>query len=63
MPVAVAFGVRPFNPLGRSPVTAITLDGTVVSVDGRPAMVLPKTPSRFAVGSAGHDAVVPDRER
>ena len=59
VPVAVALAVRPFNPLGRSPVTAITLDGTLVSVDGRPAMILPKQPSRVAVGSAAVDAVVP----
>jgi hypothetical protein len=59
VPVAVALAVRPFNPVGRSPVTAVTLDGTLVSVDGRPAMILPKQPSRVAVGSAAVDAVVP----
>jgi hypothetical protein len=59
VPVAVAFAVRPFNPLGRSPVTAITLDATTVSIDGRPAVILPKQPSRVAVGSAAIDAIVP----
>lgn len=59
VPVAVALAVRPFNPLGRSPVTAIALDGTLVSVDGRPAMILPKQPSRVAVGSVAVDAIVP----
>jgi hypothetical protein len=59
VPVAVAFAIRPFGPLGRVPVTAITLDGSVVSVDGRPALVLPKAPSRVAVGSAAVDSVVP----
>ena len=59
VPVAVAVAVRPFNPLGRSAVSAITLDDTVVSIDGRPAVILPKQPSRFAVGSADVDAVVP----
>jgi hypothetical protein len=59
VPVAVAFAVRPFGPLGRSAVTSITLDGLVVSVDGRPALVLPKAPSRVATGSAALDAVVP----
>jgi len=59
VPVAVAFALRPFNPLGRSPITSITLDGTTVSVDGRPALHLPKQPSRVAVGSAAADSVVP----
>ncbi len=59
VPVAVAFAIRPFNALGRASVSAITLDGLVVSVDGRPAVVLPKAPSRVAVGTAGADAVVP----
>jgi hypothetical protein len=59
IPVAVAFAVRPFNPLGRSLVSSIALDGTTVSVDGRPAVVLPKAPSRVATGSAALDAVVP----
>ena len=59
VPVAVALAVRPFDPLGRTAVSSITLDGLVVSVDGRPAMVLPKAPSRVAVGDASRDAVVP----
>jgi hypothetical protein len=59
VPVALAVAVRPFNPLGRAPVSAITLDGTTVSIDGRPAVILPKQPSRVAVGSAAVDAVVP----
>ncbi|HEY6534033.1 MAG TPA: hypothetical protein VIY72_17115 [Acidimicrobiales bacterium] len=59
VPVAVAFAVRPFHPLGRALVSSITFDGTTVSVDGRPAMILPKPPSRTAVGSAALDAVVP----
>jgi hypothetical protein len=59
VPVAVALAVRPFDPLGRAPVSSITLSGLVVSIDGRPAMVLPKQPSRFAVGDASRDAVVP----
>jgi hypothetical protein len=59
VPVAVAVAIRPFNPLGPAAVSAITLDGTVVSVDGRPAIVLPKPPSRVAVGSGALDSVVP----
>jgi len=59
VPVAVALAVRPFNVLGRAPITAIAIDGTVVSVDGRPALLLPKAPSRYAVGDAGRDSVVP----
>ena len=59
VPVAVALAVRPFNPLGRSPITAITLDELVLAVDGYPAIVLPKAPSRSAVGSAAVDAVTP----
>ncbi len=52
VPVAVALAVRPSNPLGRAPVATIGLDGRVVLVDGRPALFLPKDPSRVAVGSA-----------
>jgi hypothetical protein len=59
VPVAIAFAIRPFNPVGRAAVTAITLDGTVVSVEGRPALVLPKLPSRYATGSSGRDSVGP----
>lgn len=59
VPVAVAFAIRPFNPLGRALVSAITFDGTTVSVDGRPAMALSKPPSRVATGSASLDSVVP----
>ncbi len=46
VPVAVALALRPFNVLGRSAVGGITMEDLVVSVDGRPAMILPKRPSR-----------------
>ncbi len=52
VPVAVAFAIRPFGPVGRTSVGSIDLDGTVVTVDGHPAVHLAKEPSRVAVGSA-----------
>jgi hypothetical protein len=57
VPVALALSVRPWNPLGASPVHAIDLDGTTVVVDGRVAVVLPKVPSRMAIGDRSVDTV------
>ncbi|CAM8647028.1 hypothetical protein MCETE7_01651 [Acidimicrobiia bacterium] len=51
VPVALALAVRPFGPTGIVPISTIDLDGTSVIVDGRVAMILPKLPSRHAIGS------------
>jgi hypothetical protein len=56
IPVAVALAVRPYNPEGLAVVERIAVhDGRVVTVDGRPALLLPRPPaglamSRFATG-------------
>ncbi|MBU6328502.1 MAG: hypothetical protein KGR18_00945 [Acidobacteria bacterium] len=52
VPVAVAFAIRPFGPLGRVSVGRIDLHDTVVEVDGAPILHLSRQPSRLAVGSA-----------
>jgi hypothetical protein len=52
LPVAVALGVRPYNPEGLAAVERIGLDDdTTVTVDGRVAMLLPKPASRFAAST------------
>ena len=57
MPVAVALAVRPYTPEGLTIVERIDLAGTAVSVDGRPALVLPKAPRRVAASTlAGGDS-------
>jgi hypothetical protein len=57
MPVAAALAVRPYTPEGLTIVERIDLEGTTVSVDGRPALVLPKAPGRVAGSTlAGGDS-------
>ncbi len=53
-PVAVAFAVRPYNPEGLAVVERIGLHDRTVTVDGRPALLLPRAPQRVA-GSTFHD--------
>ena len=48
VPVAVAFAVRPYNPVGLAPVGQIVQEGTTVLVDGRPALLLPRPPAGVA---------------
>ncbi|MEA3077108.1 MAG: hypothetical protein QOF60_2016 [Actinomycetota bacterium] len=51
-PFAVALAVRPYNPEGLSAVERIGLrDDTTVTVDGRPALLLPKRPQRMAAST------------
>jgi hypothetical protein len=45
VPVAIAFALRPYNPDGLVSVGQIELDGLTVLVDGRPALLLPRTPA------------------
>jgi hypothetical protein len=52
LPVALALAVRPYNHQGVSRVGSIDLfDGTTVTVDDRPALLLPKAPARFAAST------------
>jgi hypothetical protein len=57
VPVAVAFAVRPYNPEGlasvgnidlEDPGTGVSPTGTVVLVDGRPGVLLPRPPAGVA---------------
>ncbi|MBW3556310.1 MAG: hypothetical protein KY454_05135 [Actinobacteria bacterium] len=53
-PFAVALAVRPYNPEGLAVVERIALHGRTVTVDGRPALFLPKAPPATAA-STFHD--------
>src|SRR5437588_8474880 len=53
-PFVAAFGVRPYNPEGLAVIERIDLHDQTVTVDGRPALVLPRAPAR-AAGSTFHD--------
>jgi hypothetical protein len=55
VPVALALAVRPYHPLGRTAVTAIAVDGPVVHVDGRPAVLLPRAPAEIRTGDGSGD--------
>src|SRR6266550_439999 len=48
LPVAVALAVRPYNPEGLAVVARIALHDRTVTVDGRPALLFPRPPSRVA---------------
>ncbi len=54
VPVALALAVRPYTPEGLSVIERIDLRGSIVAVDGRVALMLPKPPMRVA-GSTFHD--------
>ena len=51
VPFAVVVAVRPFGPLGHLPINEIVLDANVVTVDGRPSIVLAKPPGRVAMAN------------
>src|SRR5206468_2189465 len=53
-PFVAALAVRPYNPEGLAVVERIELHDRTVTVDGRPALLLPKRPSRMA-GSTFYD--------
>jgi hypothetical protein len=55
VPVAVALAVRPYHPLGLTEVRAIVLDGDVVWVDERPALILPRPPAEARFGDHAGD--------
>jgi hypothetical protein len=48
VPFAVALAIRPYNPEGLAVVERIRLNGSTVTVDGRPALLFPKPPNRMA---------------
>ena len=54
LPFVVAFAVRPYNPEGLAVVERVQLHDSVVTVDGRPAVHLPKAPAAMAA-STFHD--------
>jgi hypothetical protein len=54
VPFAVALAVRPYNPEGLAVVERIGLVDRTVTVDGRPALLLPRRPQRMAA-STFHD--------
>lgn len=51
VPFAVALAVRPYNPEGLAIVERIRLVDHAVTVDGRPALLFPKPPSRMAAST------------
>ncbi|MDQ3107301.1 MAG: hypothetical protein M3Q68_05785, partial [Actinomycetota bacterium] len=53
-PFAVALAVRPYNPEGLAVIERIGLVDQTVTVDGRPALFLPRRPQRLAA-STFHD--------
>ena len=54
VPVALAFGVRPYDVEGLSVIERIDLHGDTVTVDGRVAVLLPRPPNQVAA-STFHD--------
>jgi hypothetical protein len=57
VPFALALAVVPANPVGEVAVTSIALDGTTLMVNGDPAVIMAKAPSR-AAATAGDVAGV-----
>ena len=56
-PFAVALALRPYNPEGLAVVERVALHDRTVVVDGRPALLLPRAPSRVAASTfAGGDS-------
>lgn len=53
LPFAVALAVRPYGLDGDGRVDALQLEGTTVRVDGEVALVLPRSPGRIALSTAG----------
>src|SRR5438445_7793896 len=51
VPVVVALAVRPYNPEGLAVVERIGLHQRTVTVDGRPALLLPRPPARTAAST------------
>lgn len=52
IPFAVALAVRPHGQSDVGRIESIELDGTVLRIDGHRALVLPKSPGRFALSDA-----------
>ncbi len=56
VPVALAFVVRPLTLSGPGAVSAVEVDGSIVRIDGRVAMVVSRPVSRVAHGALGEPA-------
>lgn len=56
-PIAVALSIRPYNPEGLAVVERIGLHGSTVTVDGRPALLLPRRPSAAVASTFGEGDV------
>lgn len=51
-PFAVAFSIRPYDPMGATSVRSVAVQGNQVLVDGRTALVLSGPPGRVAASTA-----------
>lgn len=60
VPCGAAFAVRPFGVIDDVPVHRITLEGGLVSADGRPVLVMPRSPSG-ALAATGAEGDLVDR--
>jgi hypothetical protein len=58
VPFALAWAIRPFDPLGPSSVSSVAFDGTAAHVDDRPALVFPRAPARSEASTAADGDVV-----
>ena len=58
VPFAIAFAVLAANPLGRSPVTAVALDGATLLVNDAPGLLLPRPAARAAAVAGDVASVV-----
>ncbi len=58
VPFALAWAIRPYDPLGPVTVRSVAFDGTTARVDGRVAVVFPKSPARADASSAAAGDVV-----
>jgi hypothetical protein len=55
VPFALALAIRPYDLDGSGAAAQIELDGSLVRVDGTPAVVLSRSPGRFALSDADGD--------
>ena len=51
VPFALALALRPFDADGEGHLARVALEGTTVSVDGRPSLALPRSPGRVALST------------
>jgi hypothetical protein len=58
VPFALAWALRPFDPLGPAPIPSVAFDGTVARVGDRPAIAFPRPPARAEASTAAGGDVV-----